>query len=381
MWDYLKNILFNSNRYKYRGDAVILGVFYNPEQNPYRLAAFLKFYQSICHLNYRILEITIGDDKDRQLPENDKNITHIHSDSLLFHKESGFNYLIKRLPKKFTKVVLADLDIVFTDKDWLVKACNKIDRGCAVVQPFEWALHLNKDCEEPDYDVDYLKSIAQERFLEGRRVWRSCAANHGKVTQAERDFYPQGGHTGFAWVYDRKVLEAVPLYDKLLAGTLDHISFHAIIGDYQVSKCLPLALKDDLHTIFTWCYKFHKVTKGKLGYVEGNECWHRWHGDLTKRWYLKRTQDFTRIAKTITEKDENGLYVHKNDPYMKEYFQTKEFVGNKELIRTIISEYNWQLNWFGLILSWNWLNKLLKELADMIDDCKPGGNNGSDCGS
>lgn len=377
--DWIKNKVLNQNRYKTRSDAVIIGVFYNPKKNPYRLAAFLKFYESIKHLNYRFLEITIGEDYKRQLPQNDPNIEHIHSESLLWHKEAGFQYIIKKLPRKFTKIVLADLDIKFTDDEWLVKACRKIDQGCTVVQPFEWAMHLNQNCDEPDYDVAYLKSIAQQRFLEGRRVWRSCAANNGKVTQAERDFYPQGGHTGLCWVYRRDVLEKVPLYSKALAGTTDHIAFHAIIGDYQETKCLKLALKDDLHNIYSWCYQFHKVTQGKLGYVEGNECWHMWHGDLGKRWYLKRTQDFTKIAKNINELDENGLAIHKNDPYMEEYFSSKEFCGDNKILDLILRSYYRNMNCFGKIKSWNWLNKILKSLTECI--VIPNPNPGSDCGS
>jgi len=69
MFDFLKNTFLNRGRYKTHSEAVIVSCFYNPQNSPYRLLAFQKWYHSIKHLNYRIIECLIGPDAKSQLPD------------------------------------------------------------------------------------------------------------------------------------------------------------------------------------------------------------------------------------------------------------------------------------------------------------------------
>jgi hypothetical protein len=81
-----------------------------------------------------------------------------------------------------------------------------------------------------------------------------------------------------------------------------------------------------LDEVNEWSIKFYKLVNGKIGYVKG-DLFHIWHGDIEKRQYLKRIQDFTPKAKKITKKDENGLYINEDTEakeYMEKYFEHRE---------------------------------------------------------
>src|ERR1022692_4687226 len=107
MFDFLKNTFMNYDRYKTHSQAVIVACFFNPQVSPYRLLAFHKFFRSIRHLNYRIIECLIGDAKS-QLPPNDANITRVRTESLLFHKETLLNKAISELPDEYRYVFWID---------------------------------------------------------------------------------------------------------------------------------------------------------------------------------------------------------------------------------------------------------------------------------
>ena len=63
LFNFIKNLFVTSDKYKNHSEAVIIACYFNPENNPYRLIAFNKFYESIKHLNHRIVECVIGDAK------------------------------------------------------------------------------------------------------------------------------------------------------------------------------------------------------------------------------------------------------------------------------------------------------------------------------
>jgi predicted small metal-binding protein len=164
-------------------------------------------------------------------------------------------------------------------------------------------------------------------------MWRSFCANHNTSKYISCDTnYDKHGHVGFAWGARREVLDEMPLYDKALIGGADHIMAHAAAGQIGHS-CITKAFTDDIKAINDWSVLFYNVINGEIGYVKG-ELYHIWHGDLGKRQYLKRIQDFTSKAKTITERDENGLFITKNgdDEYVKQYFNHREDTTEETLV-------------------------------------------------
>lgn len=316
--------LFNFLQSKYKGndEAVIISSYFNPMHSPYRLKAFNTFYDSIKHLNHVIVECVIGDAKP-ELPESE-NIQRIHTENLLWHKESILNLIISKLPRQYKYVFWIDADVTFTNKNWLIDAVEQLQGDINILQPFEYCVHMDKDETKPSFNLNHVRSSVSDYTKRHKKVWRSFSANYVTTTFSSSSNYDQHGHVGFAWGAKRELLERVPLYDKALIGGADHIIAHAAAGQIG-HPCIKKSFTDDLENVLDWSRRFYAVAKGKIGYVKG-DLFHIWHGDINKRQYLKRIQDFTIKTKSIGQKDSNGLFVtkQKDDPYVKNYFRNRE---------------------------------------------------------
>jgi len=213
--------IFNFNRYKNHPEAIIISCFFNPQNSAYRLKNFNIWYKSIKHLNHAIIECVIGDTKP-QLPEN-KNIKRIYTKSLLWHKESLLNKIVSELPKKYKYIFWMDADVLMTNKNWLVEGVNVLQEK-NVIQPWEYAVHLNKDEIEPDFDPSQFEKFLFNTMKEGRHpnLWRSYCSNV-HVGCSEHINYDVHGHVGFLYGFRREVWDKCPLYDKALIGGADHL--------------------------------------------------------------------------------------------------------------------------------------------------------------
>jgi hypothetical protein len=325
MFDFLKNTFLNRGRYKTHSEAVIVSCFYNPQNSPYRLLAFHKWYRSIKHLNYRIIECLIGDAKS-QLPD-DPNIIRVQTDSVLWHKESLLNKAIAELPEKFKYVFWVDADVLFTNDNWLVDSVEQLESGANIVQPFEYCVHLERNQLKPGFNMELAKKTAgmtNKELNKGKRLWRSFCANMVDMPNHGNDKdYDRHGHVGFAWGARREVLEACPLFDRALIGGADHIIAHAAAGQVP-HACITNGFADNIDEVLEWSKNFYRVVRGRIGYASG-DLYHIWHGDIAARQYLKRIQDFTDQTTKIKDRDKNGLHVSGGrDGYVRRYYQDRE---------------------------------------------------------
>lgn len=321
MFSFLKNLF--KRKYVGHDEAIIISCFFNPENSPYRLKAFNTFYDSIKHLNHKIVECIIGDSKP-QLPEN-PNIQRLYTENLLWHKEALLNHVTNGLTRKFKYIFWIDADVLFTNKNWMVDAVNELKQH-NIVQLFEYCVHLNKDELKPSFDLTPEKPKSTT-FQRHPQVWRSFAANYVTTNFSDCTDYNKHGHVGFAWGAKREVLDKIELYDKALIGGADHIIAHAAAGHIP-HQCITNAFNENIDDVLNWSRRFFDVTKGNLSYVKG-DLYHLWHGDIDRRRYLQRIKDFTPKTKQITQlgqKDKNGLYITKSgdDKYIKAYFKHRE---------------------------------------------------------
>ncbi len=349
IWNKIKNVTVYRNKYRAHSEGVIVACYFNPQKSPYRTKAFNTFYDSIKHLNHRIVECVIGEGE----PEfHGKHISHVYTKDLLWHKESLLNKVISELPKKYKYVFWIDADVIFTNNNWFVEGVEALGSGCNIIQPFEYCIHLDKD-KTPTL-LNFNLRLEKELALSKQRhpkIWKSFCANHsinGYLASGDEN-YDMHGHVGFAWGARREVLDTMPLYDRALIGGADHIIAHAAAG-HMKHKCIQKSFTDNMDEVNEWSQKFYKLINGKIGYVKG-DLFHIWHGDIEKRQYLKRVQEFTPKTKEIVEKDENGLYVHNDTEakeYMENYFSHREVgakipnklnYNQKVLIREKYNEY------------------------------------------
>ena len=329
MLDFIKNKTIFANKYHTHSEAIVISCFYNSENSNYRLKAFDTFYNTIKHLNHKIIECVIGDGKPQLSSYNDPAIEVIHTQNTLWHKEALLNKIIAGLPKEIKYVFWVDADVIFTNLDWLVEGVQVLQKE-NIVQPFEYCVHLKQDVDAPTYSDAKAIGTSNPNAI-SENVWRSFAANFAeKSMYYDSDNYNAHGHVGFAWGARKEILQAVPLYDKALIGSGDHIIAHAAAGQINHS-CIIKGFADNIGEVNEWSGRFSYIINNRLGYVKGN-LYHIWHGDLKDRQYLKRVQDFTCQSKNITKRDENGLYVTddgQDHPYVKDYFKQRETIKPK----------------------------------------------------
>jgi hypothetical protein len=376
--DSFKNTFLYCNKYKTHSEAVIIACYFNPQGNPYRLIAFNKFYDSIKHLNHRIVECVIGDTKP-ELPET-KYITKVHTPNLLWHKESLLNKIISELPEEYKYVFWLDTDVIFDNNNWLVESVESLQTN-KIIQPFEYCIHLDQDETKPSFNVAVEKAYVGDPKTRHPKMWRSFCANHNTSSSLSCDVnYDKHGHVGFAWGARREVLDEMPLYDKALIGGADHIMAHAAAGQIGHS-CITKSFTDDIQAVNDWSILFYNIINGKIGYVKG-ELYHIWHGDLGKRQYLKRIQDFTSKAKTITERDENGLFVTTNgdDEYVKQYFNHREDTNQGDFAVSMAIAYATDSTLMGTALGGNVLGAAIGDALNDTDEFSGGEFGGAGAG-
>jgi hypothetical protein len=199
-------------------------------------------------------------------------------------------------------------------------------------------------------------------------VWRSFGAtrvNYRDLWQQEN--YNNHGHVGFAWGARRDILEYAPLYEKALIGGADHIMAHAATGQIPCS-CIQKSFTDNIDEVNTWSKDFYSVIRGNIGFVKG-DVYHIWHGDIEKRQYLKRVQDFTKSTKSINTKDSNGLYIGKqeDEKYMRDYFNYREVRDDSDdgFLTSMAMGYATDSTMMGTVLGGNMMGAMI---GDMLND-------------
>ncbi|GAB3557030.1 hypothetical protein [Spirosoma fluminis] len=329
---FLKSLPPSRAAYTDHDEAVVISCFFNPTRSPYRLKVFHQWYETIKHLNHRIIELAIGN-AAYELPESPW-IERLRTGTLLWHKETLLNKIIEKLPDRFKYVFWIDADVLFTNKNWLVNSVQQFGSGLNVLQPFEYCVHLNRDETEPSYWLEKTTAWSYLKRQE-KNIWRSYSANF--ADQGRHIFnqsYDERGHVGLAWGARRELLIKQPLFDRALIGGGDGIIAYASAGDI-VNKSIRESFKhpQELAYIAEWQTEWFRRVQGKVGYVPGN-LYHLWHGDLKKRNYLKRVQDFTPKSTAIQKRDENGFYLN-TDPdavaYIHRHFQYREAAGSGEI--------------------------------------------------
>lgn len=364
-------------RYLSHSKAVVISCYFNPQNSSYRRKAFQEFYNSIKHLNHRIVECVIGDAKPEL--EQTKYVTRIATPNLLWHKEAILNKIIKSLGTEYDYIFWVDADVIFTNKNWLVEGVEVLQTA-NICQPFEYCVHLDQDELEPTNMNTFAteKSNAYSNFFTREiKVWRSFCANHTTFSdRAADENYDKHGHVGMAWGARAGIVRRVPLYDKALVGGADHIIAHAAAGHIP-HKCITKSFTENIEEIFDWSRNFYKQVDGKIGYVPG-DLYHIWHGDIKKRQYLKRVQEFTPMSKTITKKDKNGLYVtdHKeHQNYVSNYFQQREVVQNDSFVESMVLGYLTNSTTEGTLLGGNIAGAIIGDMLNTSEDNNQNNNN------
>lgn len=326
---FIKNLFINKD-YDLLNQAIIISPYYNSQKNPHRLKAFKNFYDGIKCFNHAIIELSInGSEYQLENIVSRHNLVKEKTDSLLWHKETLLNKLITEhnLLNRYKYIFWVDGDVLFENKNWLIESLYQMrDNDINIIQPFEYCVHgvenQNKLTLEQrttiDLNYEYINSF-------DKKIMRSFGATYSKFkySLAKHDNYHVYGHVGFAWGIKSDVLKETLFFDKALIGGADHIMAKSAIGEWN-HKNIITNFSDIKNDIQEFGVKFYGNCQGKLGYTKGNLL-HLYHGDVEKREYVKRFQDFNQEIPNL-EKSKDGFYKgnNKTENYFKSYFNKRE---------------------------------------------------------
>jgi hypothetical protein len=152
----------------------------------------------------------------------------------------------------------------------------------ALVQLFEQVHYVEKN-----YQGDLAKVVSAQN---GYRSIALCL-NQGELT--EENFSTPGTgeryrhNPGMAWAARRSTLQSLGFYDAQVLGGGDKAMFSAACGrSIEYTKVFRATSRWKTHYL-AWAERFYEVTRGRIGYLEG-DLLHLWHGDLGDRRYTKR---------------------------------------------------------------------------------------------
>ena len=132
----------------------ILTTYYNPTASKIFLNNFNIFLEYIHNLNLseHLYVCEISNNKETEL-KNIQNHYFVNSNTILWHKETAINFLLKKIPEKYTKVIVMDNDILIDNLNWF-RETEELLNDYIVVQPYEYIKYIGPE----NYIIDTIES-------------------------------------------------------------------------------------------------------------------------------------------------------------------------------------------------------------------------------
>jgi hypothetical protein len=270
-------------------DLVVGIIFFNIAHSNKLLMNYLyttnKF--KLANIPYYTLEVVYN---KPEIPE----AIHIECKSIMFQKERLCYVLEKHIPKKYTKILFLDCDVIFDNPNWYDDISKLLDTH-NVVHPFTTAIWL---------DFTYKKILDR----------RETIVHINDINQY---------HPGFGWAFQRDWFNKIGFFQYSILGGGDSRSalfwLNRQLPDYV--KLQAYDLTDNL---------FNKLEKPTIINAHGN-IYHLYHGSQKNRQYAKRYKILEKIEniKDILIVEENKPFEFKpeycflND-YIKEYLINRD---------------------------------------------------------
>jgi hypothetical protein len=247
------------------------------------------------------MELVLGD----STPEvtEDKNVFHVHGNSVMFHKERLCRLLEQKIPQTYTKLVFCDADIIFRRKDWYSEVSKLLDSH-DIVHPFTEGIWK---------DLTYKQDLVKRKTS----------------LLSKGDFIDPVFHPGFVWAFRRDWYNKVGFFDYAITGSGDTLSCAAWMDRKfpETSRSYP---KQALKESYEEYIEKVKRDKPRLTYMEG-VVEHLWHGSRQNRKYADRHRLIENIdgVKSILKINEDGVFEFKDDvlelwnPLFTKYFEER----------------------------------------------------------
>jgi hypothetical protein len=213
-----------------------------------------------------------------------KDAFHVSSSSYLFQKEHLVRLLETKVPKKYTKLLSLDLDIIFDDNTWYSQLSKILDSK-DILQCFRTAKWLDVTYQHIEKEADTCVL-----HVKGDSFW---TPRNGKSY-----------HPGFGWAFNRAWYNKVGYYDLGIIGSGDTIFSYTLFG-------IPYGKSIEGTDIYTssateWA---KNMTGFKLAYLPV-DIYHLYHGSMKKRQYVSRYEYFKRVKniEDVSAINSSGAY-------------------------------------------------------------------------
>ena len=238
--------------------------YFNPSLYQSRKANFDRFLVRMSEqgVPVYIAELAFGE-RLHELPPGDR-VLHLRTRDVMWHKESLVNVLVRSLPSHYCKVAWVDGDILFANACWYSDASCALDYF-ELIQPY---------------------ATVQDLGPSGEVIAASSSLAHHVWCGQPRSFDFSVSRPGLAWAARRELLEAFPLFDRMIVGGGDLLMALAVYGcwEHPYVDRLPYALREHWRLVSRLLWE---RIQGRVGYVEALLV-HLWHGARPRRLYVDR---------------------------------------------------------------------------------------------
>lgn len=271
---------------KLPGELWGIAVYYNPAGYSSRRGNLQIFSDRVRQqgLNLIIVELAFNDAPFELSDEVCDRLVQLRTASVLWQKERLLNIGLAYLPRQCDKVAWLDADIIFENQNWIHDASILLE-SYIIVQPFETTCWLPKCVKEPEQSWNAV--VTEMQSLTGMAYVMANAVNKQNVLSKST----LHGHTGFAWIARREVLDRHGFYDCYVFGGGDDAITHAMYGDtsYCEAGRFSAALVNHINL---WAHGFVRDVKESVFYARGRVL-HLWHGSYENRRYTARHRILT----------------------------------------------------------------------------------------
>jgi hypothetical protein len=272
----------------------ILTTIYNHQNSPLVIENFHRFVDFIksCGLgdHLYICEI-IPENTTSTLHTNDGKIFTIYNSSPLWHKESAINFLLKKIPKSYDYIAVADNDIILNDNNWHYKTCNLL-KNHIMVQCFETIKYVGPD------------GLGTDKYYEGT------------VKFATKNNHINDGNPGAFIAYRKDYLSYTGgLFDKCLVGGGDTINIIPFFIDshYISMNIFDKVFFNDKIKILDYINKskqfISSTNHNNAIYIDECHATHQYHGMINDRNYNNRYNLINKLnSQNYIKQNKKGFY-------------------------------------------------------------------------
>jgi hypothetical protein len=263
-------------------DLAAITCFFSYAKNPYAVKRYKEFQENLHRQGVRLYTVELAFfDRDYLLnPIVDWEPTYTHlpiylklrSNTVLWHKESLLNELVKKLPPHIKKVAWLDSDIFIQDDSWARRTSELLDEDKLV---------------QIGSNFHFLKENGEKE----RPSMRSIAYAYKNSPDKQCDF--KYNHVGLGWAANRDFFDKVGLFDYDVTGAGDTITYYSAGGlmDLKGTKWIRNVYQKKCPTILDHVTKYaeksYSYTKGKVNYLDV-DVRHMYHGPRGRRGYYSR---------------------------------------------------------------------------------------------